>query len=217
MSGIWALVPFKGSAGAKQRLREHLSESERQQLVLAMLRDVLATLAAHPGLGGVLLVSGSPEAPAIAAEFGAEVFRESATTNLPGAVVEASEYLSREHGADGTLFVPGDVPLITAADLDQVLDGHIDVTLVPDGNDVGTNCAVSSPPNAFEYVFDGKSFKPHSTNARAAGIEPRIVRTPGFALDIDTVDELTALVEAGQPSRTLDFLRSSGVAKRLGG
>ena len=121
----------------------------------------------------------------------------------------------RSRGATGTLFVPGDVPLVTAAEIDTVLHGHSTVTLVPDANDIGTNAAASSPANAFEYLFDGKSFKPHIASARRADLEPRVVRLPGFGLDVDTIDELRALAAKAQETRTNDFLRRSGIAKRV--
>ena len=212
---IWALVPFKGTAGAKRRLHPVLSETERQWLVAAMVRDVLSALAQSKALAGVLLVSRDPFARTLANEFGTEVFADQAS-DLSGAVVEASVYLQTRCAASGTLFVPGDVPLIGAADVDAILEGHRQVTLVPDANDIGTNAAASTPPNAFDYLFDGKSFKPHIAAAKRAGIEARVVRNQAFGLDIDTVAELTVAANSASGTRTGAFLAASGIAGRLG-
>lgn len=213
-AGIWALVPFKGATGAKRRLGDVLNESERESLVLAMMRDVLATLTRCRTLGGILLVSRDRMAFELAEEFGIDVFEDSAT-DLSGAVVQSGDYARDSRAASGTLFVPGDVPLIRPEDVDAVLDGHQHVTLVPDANDIGTNAAASSPPNAFEYLFDGKSFKPHIASARRAGIEPRIVRRTAWGLDVDTVDELTAVAAQAVGTRTGAFLEASGIPARL--
>ena len=213
-TGIWALVPFKGATGAKQRLDGVLDATERERLVLAMMRDVLATLTRCRTLSGVLLVSRDRMAFELAEEFGVDVFEDSAT-DLSGAVVQSGDYARDNRAADGTLFVPGDVPLIRPEDVDAILDGHERVTLVPDANDIGTNAAASSPANAFEYLFDGKSFKPHIAAARRAGIEPRIVRRTAWGLDVDTVDELTAVATRAVGTRTGVFLETSGVAARL--
>ena len=213
-TGIWALLPFKGAAGAKKRLAPVLDPTEREGLVLAMVRDVLDALVGSRLLAGIAIVSRAPVAAQLAAEFGVEVFADNAT-DLSGAVVEAGEHVARNRGATGTLFVPGDVPLVTAAEVDTVLRGHSSVTLVPDANDIGTNAAASSPANAFEYLFDGKSFKPHIASARRAGLEPRVVRLPGFGLDVDTIDELRTLAAKAQGTRTIDFLRRSGIAERV--
>ncbi len=213
-SGIWALVPFKGATSAKRRLESVLDEHERESLVLAMIRDVLDTLTRCPALGGILLVSRDAQAFALAEEFGIDVFEDSAR-DLSGAVVQSGAYAQHKRTAEGTLFVPGDVPLIRPEDVAAVLDGHEHVTLVPDANDVGTNAAASSPANAFEYLFDGKSFKPHIASARRAGIEPRVVRNTAWGLDVDTVEELTAVAGRAAGTRTGGFLASSGISARL--
>ena len=211
---IWALVPFKGAAGAKRRLESLLSEEEREGLVYAMLRDVLGALTRCPSLGGVLLVSRDRTAHELAVEFGVRPFVESAT-DLRAAVVEASDFVARELAAAGTLFVPGDVPLVQPVDIAAVLRGHQQVTLVPDANDVGTNAAASSPPNAFEYLFDGKSFKPHLANAAKVGIAARVVRRRALGLDVDTPAELAAVADHASATCTRAFLQARGIRSRL--
>lgn len=211
---VWALVPFKGAAGAKRRLESWLSAEEREGLVYAMLRDVLGALTKCPALGGVLLVSRDPAARQFAREFGVRLFADSAT-DLSGAVVEASDFAAAGFAATGTLFVPGDVPLAQPEDIAAVLCGHEQVTLVPDGNDIGTNAAASSPPNAFEYLFDGKSFKPHLASAAKAGITARVVRRHALGLDVDTVDELAAVARRAAGTRTGAFLQERGIDTRL--
>ena len=215
MSGVWALLPFKGAEGAKRRLAPVLTASEREGLVLAMVRDVLEALTSSASLAGVLVVSRDPIAERLAREFDAEVYADNAN-DLSGAVREASRFAESQRAASGTLFVPGDVPLIRADDVDAVLAHHDRVTLVPDANDVGTNAAASSPPNAFEYLFDGKSFKPHIASARRAGIEARIVRRPAFGLDVDTIAELIEVAVRSADTRTGAFLTASGVHDKLG-
>jgi len=211
---IWALLPFKGAGGAKKRLAPVLGPEEREDLVLAMVRDVLDALVQSRLLAGVVIVSRAPVAVQLADEFGVEVFADSAS-DLSGAVVQAGEHVAQACGGSGTLFIPGDVPLVTSAEIDTVLQAHTEVTLVPDANDIGTNAAASSPPNAFEYLFDGKSFKPHIASARRAGLEPEVVRLPGFGLDVDTIDELRAVAAKAHGTRTGVYLQRSGIAERV--
>ena len=208
---IWALVPFKGPDGAKERLGAYLSPGERRDLTLAMVRDVLDALT-RSSLHGVLIVSPSPAAKALAREFDAEAFADTAG-DLTGAVTEASAFVADR--ANGTMIVHGDLPLLTADEVDQALDGHRDITLAPDRHDIGTNCIIATPPNAMTYQFDGRSFKPHTTLARAAGFEPRIVRLPGFGLDIDTIDGLREFAATGADTRSGRYLVKTGVASRL--
>ncbi len=208
---IWALLPFKGPEGAKERLSAHLSPRERRDLTLAMVQDVLDALT-RASLSGVLIVSRSPAARGLAREFDAQVFADSAN-DLTGAVTQASAYLADR--ADGTMIVHGDLPLLTTDEVNQALRGHRDITLLPDRQDIGTNGIIATPPNAMAYQFDGTSFEPHQALARGAGFEPRIVRLPGFGLDIDTIDGLRTFAATGSDTRSGRLLTKTGVASRL--
>lgn len=209
---MWALVPFKGAEGAKGRLAPTLTERERRDLSLSMIRDVLAALTASR-LDGILIVSRAQVARDLAREFAVDVFEET-VRGLTGAVTEASDHVVAR-GGTGTLIVHGDVPLLTAVEVAAVLDGHEDITLVPDRHDIGTNCIAATPPNAMRYQFDGTSFAPHQALARAAGIEPRVVRLPGLGLDIDTLEALRDFSELPSDTGTHRYLRESGLASRL--
>jgi 2-phospho-L-lactate guanylyltransferase len=107
------------------------------------------------------------------------------------------------------------VPLIDPAEIDQMLQTHDRVTLVPDSENIGTNCLIASPPDSIPFVFDGKSFKPHVDAAFAAGITPAIIPSRSFALDIDTADDLRALLALAPSTQTATFLVKSGIAQRL--
>lgn len=217
---MWAIVPFKALEDAKQRLASLLSPAERRNLMLAMARDVLAALCQSSALSGVLIVSRTSEADALAQTFGTERFAESPDADLPGALAQASSHLLEHFGARGVMVVPADVPLISAREIDEILSGHDltaagAVTVVPDSEHVGTNCLALSPPGVIDFIFDGKSFKPHVDAAFAKGITPRIVPSSGFALDIDTADDLLTLLLDGRPTQTGTYLEKSGIAERL--
>ncbi len=215
--GIWAVVPLKLLDTAKGRLAHVLDPAERRALMLAMARDVLGALAQARLLAGTLVVSRTPEADALAQTFGAERVAESPLADLSGALTQASDYAARSLGASGTMIVPADVPLITAAEVDRVLSEHGRVTIVPDDERLGTNCLVSSPPNAITLQFDGRSFQPHCDDARRRGMEPAIVESPLFALDIDTPADLATLIARAPECQTGLYLDKSGIAARLHG
>jgi len=61
----------------------------------------------------------------------------------------------------------------------------------------------------------GTSFAPHQALARAAGIEPRVVRLPGLGLDIDTLEALRDFANVASDTRTGRYLTESGLASRL--
>lgn len=212
---MWAIVPLKTLEAAKRRLADVLSPEERRALMLAMARDVLTALVRCQTLAGVLIVSRTPEADALAQAFGTERFMESPDADLSGALTQAAEYLTEHRHASGVLIVPADVPLITPAEVDALLAGHSAVTLAPDDEHLGTNALACSPPDRIAFRFDGRSFKPHVDAAFAAGVHPRVVPSQRFALDVDTPDDLRELLQRGPGTQTATFLQKSGIARRL--
>ena len=212
---IWAVVPLKSLDRAKQRLARLLDGNERRDLMLAMARDVLSALCQSQHLAGILIVSRTPEADALARAFATERYAESPTADLPGALTQASRHLTEHFDATGVMIVPADIPLLDAAEIDSILAHHERVTVIPDADNVGTNALVLSPPDAIEFIFDGRSFRPHVDAAFARGITPLIAKPAGFTLDIDTEADLACLLEKGPDTQAGSFLLRSGIAARL--
>jgi 2-phospho-L-lactate guanylyltransferase len=120
---IWAVVPVKDTAAAKQRLAPAISADLRQGLALAMLEDVLSALAGARGLAGVLLVTIDPAARDLAARYGARCVEDGARDSHTGAVMAAARRLASE-GRGAMLTLPGDVPLVTAAEIEHLVAAH---------------------------------------------------------------------------------------------
>ncbi|MCR9259123.1 MAG: 2-phospho-L-lactate guanylyltransferase [Pseudomonadaceae bacterium] len=212
---MWAIVPIKTFERAKQRLANVLSEEERRALMLAMARDVLTCLTKCNQLSGILIVSRTPEADALAQSFGTERYAESPTANLAQALEQATQHLIDHFNANGVVIVPADVPGIDAQELDQLLSNNKTVTILPDAENIGTNGLISKPPMCLPYIFDGQSFKPHVDAAFERGITPIIVPATKFALDIDTPKDLVAVLNDEPHSQTASYLRRSGITARL--
>ncbi len=214
---MWAVLPIKDLADAKQRLGRVLDRFERQRLFRTMVEDVLEALAGVAALDGVMVVSRDPAAAALAERYGARVFREAENRGHTAAVSAAAIELATA-GADGMIQVPGDVPLVTTAEIETVLDAHGEapaVTFVPSRDRRGSNCVVCSPPVVMPLEFGANSFYPHLKSARQRGLRAKVVDLPGLGLDIDTPDDLVELLRRPAASRTQQFLSESGIAARL--
>ena len=218
---MWAVIPLKDFAGAKQRLAELLSQGERQGLFRAMAEDVLAAASAAPGLDGVAALTRDPEAAALCRRYGIRVLSEPANRGHTAAVESGAAQLAAE-GVSAVLTFPGDIPFVTAAEIGEVAKIHrasaekgAAMTIVPSGDKLGSNGVALSPPGAVPLRFGSDSFYPHLAAARACGIEPVVVELPGFAHDVDTPDDLRALLARGARNRTAVYLAESGLAARL--
>ena len=219
MSGVWAVVPVKELAGAKQRLSPCLSPDERQALATVMLEDVLDAVSAVPELAGVLVITVDPAATSLAARYGARIVTEAAREGHTGAVTAGARLLVRE-GEAGMMTMPGDIPALTSAEIAATLAAHRAApafTIVPAHDDLGSNTILCSPPDAVPLRFGEDSFYPHLDAARNRGIDPLVVRQPGIGMDIDHPADLVAFLKMSPPARTRTraFLEQSGIAARL--
>jgi 2-phospho-L-lactate/phosphoenolpyruvate guanylyltransferase len=215
---LWAVVPVKDLQHAKQRLAGVLDAGERRALFAAMLEDVLDALAASAGLAGILVVTRDRQAQDLAARYGARVLVEPANRGHTAASTLGAATLAEE-GAVGMVQLPADIPLLSAADVDAVLQAHLQapsVTLAPSRDRRGSNAVACSPPDLLPLRFGDDSFYPHLERARALGVEPSIVERSGLALDVDTPADLAAFIAARSPTRAYAYLTQSGIAGRLG-
>jgi 2-phospho-L-lactate guanylyltransferase len=187
-------VPVKDLTHAKQRLTGMLSLAERGELARAMLRDVLGALAAAD-LGAVWVVTRDPAATTIAYELGAEPVSEADNRGHTAAVALAQAEAVRR-GACIFVTIPGDVPCVTPAELRELADGVRDgaPVLVPSRSGLGTNGVALAPPDAMPLTFGEPSFARHLETARARGLAPRVLTLPGLGLDVDSPDDLTAVL-----------------------
>ena len=216
VSGIWAVVPVKNTTDAKQRLAGALTAALRQQLALAMAHDVLSALAASPGVAGLAVVTLDPAASALARRFGARVLTAGAADGQTGAVNAAARTLSRE-GSEAMLTIPGDVPLITPQEVEQLIAAHDrqpDFVISPAHDGRGSNAVLCAPPDAVTLQFGNDSFVPHLAAARARGLEPKIVHLAGIGLDIDHPGDLAAFMRIASQTRARTLLADARIMVR---
>lgn len=127
----------------------------------------------------------------------------------------AADLLTR--GASTMLLLPADIPLVTKADIQALLTEHTcpGVTLAAAGSDGGTNALLVSPPDIIAPAFGENSCQRHSAHAREQGLDPAVLNTSGLNLDIDTLEDIHALLAADRECATLAYLLDSGIAGEL--
>src|SRR5438477_554167 len=86
----------------------------------------------------------------LAERHGARIIETGARDGHSGAVAAAARLLARE-GCPGMLTVPGDIPLVTSAEITRLLAGHRPppaFTIAPSRDERGSNAIICSPPGA---------------------------------------------------------------------
>jgi len=202
------LIPVKNLSSAKQRLASVLDQSLRTELAQAMLSDVFNTLSAWRECPRVGVVTSDPFATELAHSFHYEVISDDTCRSETDAI-EIATRLCEQRGIQSTLVIPGDIPLITVSELDQILEAAPEegTVLVSSADKRGTNAAFRSPAGLFPLRFGNDSFKPHLAAAQATGKPCAALSLPGIALDIDTPSDLRQLATAPGNTRAQRMAR----------
>jgi 2-phospho-L-lactate/phosphoenolpyruvate guanylyltransferase len=194
---VWIVVVARVGDGAKSRLAGRLNADQRRKLALAMLADVLDTCQQARGLiSGTLAVVDEPAARAVALRGGALAIADPGVGDMNAAVAAGVAAVTKL-GAKTVLIVPGDVPLISVADIRALLDSagaESRAVVIGASNDgYGTNALVLRPADVIAPAFGPPSVGRHVQLGLAAGAHTVVRAGLGLALDIDTPDDLQAL------------------------
>jgi 2-phospho-L-lactate guanylyltransferase len=189
-----AILPIKSFGAAKQRLSDALGGGARQALAQAMFADVLSSLRHVDGLDGIAVVTCDRTAEAAALASDAAVIWDHEEAGQSQAALAGIAH-ARAEGYDRVLLVPGDTPLLDAAEVGDLLaraeSEDLGVVVVPDRHGEGTNALVLHPPDAIEPSFGPGSRERHEQAADAAGATWRLDALPSLVVDVDTPEDLT--------------------------
>jgi 2-phospho-L-lactate guanylyltransferase len=193
-----AVLPIKRLDVAKTRLADDLGKGTRRALVEAMVTDVLIALRRAARVDRVLVVTGDTGVEALAHGYDADTVADpGAPSHSAAAQIGVAEAVAR--GARRVLLVAGDCPALDPAEIDDLLERNApgpDVVVLCDRHGKGTNGLLLTPPGVIEPAFGPGSCDRHMRAAEAAGATSEVADIVGFALDVDTLDDLNVVREA---------------------
>jgi 2-phospho-L-lactate guanylyltransferase len=192
-----AILPVKPFDDAKERLSTGLDAAQRKLIAEAMVRDVFAALAESRELDGVVVISPEPAIAEIAGETASAVLADERTGHSDAA--KRGVEWAIDHEYDRVVMIPGDCPLLSARELDDLLlrcqEDRIEFAIIPDRMGTGTNALVIQPPAAVAPAFGEGSRARHVALGLAAGVRVAEIEVPTLALDLDTAEDLLELAE----------------------
>ncbi len=191
----FALIPVRDFATGKSRLAPALDAPARVRLGRWMLERVLSAVGAARGVSEIAVLSDSAEVLSLARARGArELFRKSAGLNED---LEVGRAWARDEKADALLVIHGDLPFLTAEEVNAFLEEGPspprEVRIARSG-DGGTNALLIRPPGAIPFLFGCGSFRRHLEAARHSGCDARVCESFGLARDIDSPADLELLL-----------------------
>ena len=195
---IFAIVPVKDLEESKSRLSPFLSPKDREVLTLAMMDHVLATLREVDIVKRVCVVSPSPRALFRAEDAEATALPQE-SRGLNNALEEGRNWAISE-GASSILVLPADLPYLSTLDVRMLTmiprDERVAV-ISPDEADEGTNALLIWPADAMPFAFGPSSYEAHQRMAKEHGLEVEIYKQASVSHDVDTLEDLQALIDSG--------------------
>lgn len=215
------IIPAKPFSEAKTRLATILSPQQRSALSRTLLKR---SIILAQQIGPVVVVSRSAKVRQVARRWGAETVAEAAVSgqrsaiNLPpsaftlppspfrlqpeaslnAAISQGLEY-ALAAGAESALILPLDLPLLSVADLQKLLElSKTDTSalvIAPCRHNQGTNALLLRPPTLIAPQFGTNSFAAHQSAAQAADVKAIIYRSTGLMHDLDSPDDWYRLLK----------------------
>lgn len=192
---VRAIIPFK-PRNPKTRLSGVMSLAERETLAEMMLGDVVDA------------VTDADCTPLILSTAPYRLTGIETVVNTGGLNEALNEILPRS--GDPTLIVMSDLPLITPANVTEMVTTKARMAMVP-GRGGGTNAIFLHNPSGFRADFYGGSFLKHLAIAAELGLSCEIIDSFRLHDDIDEVEDLVEVLILGSGG-TRRFLERLGFA-----
>lgn len=192
---LWAIVPVKPLNKGKSRLSEVLPEARRILLNNTLFQHTLHILKQVERISDILVISQDGIVLEYANELGLQSMAEEGELDLNLALFKATEY-AKNFFVDGVLILPADLPLLTAYDVDDVINIMPEppcLVIAPDRHRQGTNALLLSPLDLITFSFGQNSFNKHAIQAMSIGSKLEIIENQNISVDLDLPEDLQFL------------------------
>lgn len=184
---VTAVIPLKSIAASKTRMAASLSPGDRALLLRRTFDRVVQAAQGASSVGDVLVVAGDGVGRAWAAHHGLRTIAD------PGRGLNAAlQRADEELGAQATIVLPADLPLVTSEDLNRLraaVPAVPGVAVAPTA-DGGTGGLFRAPGGVIPPCFGPGSAAAHAAEARRRGVACTTVLIPGLALDLDRPEDI---------------------------
>ncbi|CAI9831230.1 CofC domain containing protein [Nitrosopumilaceae archaeon] len=193
-----AIIPVKSFERAKTRLG--IGGRRRSELCRLMLAEVLGAAAGSSHIDEVVVVTRDPEAARMGRGAGATVLDDPEEAGVNEAIAIADRHVAGS-GLDASIVLPQDIPFMTSDEI-AFLMGHAAppsfVIVVPSRRFDGTNALVRMPGGIMRTHYDEDSYRIHLAEAGKVTPNAALLFSAGMMADIDTMEDITQMPEAGR-------------------
>jgi 2-phospho-L-lactate guanylyltransferase len=210
MIKTFAIIPVSRFSQAKTRLSPTLTPLERENLLKAMLKDVIRAL--KPTVDEVVVISSDLDVLNFTDDLEVTCLQEEGDRDLNGALTQAIEWCS--HLCTQVLIVPSDVPLLRKSQVKEILELALKWPLIIAPAKGGGTNALLCPTKGINMKFGDCSFFRHLEEAEKSGILRYIYDSFYLSLDVNTAEDLGEIMIHGVGTETRKFLNGIGLSVR---
>lgn len=191
-----------------------LSEKEREELAIRMLKDVLIALSESKIEEAEIISTCSEEVLREELESGLDSELDS-KSKLKLTVREDERGLNEvlneviKEEKEPVLIIMADIPLATSESINEIIEHKEDVVIAP-GRKGGTNALFLRRPDEFAVSYYGISCSEHVETAKRMNLSHVIHDSFFISVDIDEIDDLMELLIHGR-GFSAEYLRKIGV------
>ncbi len=203
MKKNFAIIPVSRFIHAKTRLSPKLTIKERENLLKAMLKDVITTL--NGIVDRIVVISSDDDVLNYVKNFDVEPLKEIGNTGLNGGLSQAMDYCSQF--SDNVLIVPSDVPLIRKDLVKELMEmGEKFSVVIAPSKGGGTN-AILCPAEGFKTRFGDYSFFKHMEESVKNNLSYSIFDSFYLSLDVNTAEDLGEIMLHGAHTEASKYLK----------
>jgi len=215
---IFAVVPVKRFETSKSRLKLFLTVESRIRLTELLLIDTVSTLNNSKSVDTVIIVSGDERARLISTRMGAKFLKEDVDSGVDQAVTTGDDFCNK-NGADATIVVPHDLPLLQPSQIDKISRlGESCVKCIgicPSLRHDGTNLLLRKPIDVIKTHYDDDSYTRHIEEALDAKASIFVLLSDNTMIDIDTIRDIEVLARyESKTSAALNYVKQATTGSR---
>ena len=188
----WAVIPMKPLRESKSRLKDVLTEADKNKLVITLYKHSLALMRDNRKLDDFAVITADEQLKAIAGSYGAHIVDEDRPNNLNESLKNALPYFIKEK-VDNLLVLPGDLPYMNQPvllDLAREMEKRNLLLVGPDQNLVGTNALFFNPLWKMKFFYGEDSFQKHVQFGKETRYDVKLYVSDALKFDIDTPKDL---------------------------
>ncbi|MGB1253173.1 MAG: 2-phospho-L-lactate guanylyltransferase [Candidatus Promineifilaceae bacterium] len=192
----WIIVPVRPIHKRGSKLKGVLSQNERAELVLSMLKNMLSELAMVSDVDEVLVVSRDEQVIELAEEYSALVQRSN-PAKLNEAVTSAAKRAWRG-GATAIAIFPSNLAKLNSADVAALLTMPTNAVLCPDSRFDDTNMIFLRDLRTFKFQFGEESFSKHLAETAKHNEIAQMAFSESFEFALKTPSDWRELRNSGR-------------------